>query len=159
MKFREIIQLAGDIALCEGVGVAGGLFTAGSVNSEWYANLRKPGFQPPGAIFGPVWTLLYALMGVALFLVQKKKSGGKAPLYRAFAVQLVLNLLWTLLFFGLRRPWAAFVEIIALWAAIVVTTVLFWRVSRWAAILLMPYLAWTSFATLLTGALWRLNSR
>jgi tryptophan-rich sensory protein len=126
---------------------------------EWYDQLRKPSFTPPSWVFGPVWSVLYASMGVAAWLVWRRRGlrGGARPL-GLFAVQLVLNAAWTPLFFGLRLPGAALIEIAALWAAVVVTTWSFFRVSRAAGALMVPYAAWVSFAAVLNFSIWRLNA-
>jgi benzodiazapine receptor len=126
--------------------------------NEWYARLRKPAFTPPGWIFGPVWTVLYILMGVAAWRVweQRRRRPVALPL-ALFAVQLVLNAAWTGLFFGLRSPAAAFADIVALWLALAATAWAFFRASRPAGWLLVPYLAWVTFAAALNLAIWRLN--
>lgn len=125
----------------------------------WFAALIKPLWQPPNWLFGPVWTVLYLMMGVAAGLVWLR---GPSPLVRAalvaFGVQLLLNALWTPAFFGAHALGAALIVILALWLAILVCVVRFARVSRWAAALLVPYLAWVSFATALNAELLRLNS-
>lgn len=126
---------------------------------EWYAQLNKPSWNPPGWLFGPVWTVLYVMMAVAAWMIWRR--GGwrvqQLPL-GLFLAQLALNALWTPLFFGLHRPDLALMDIVALWFGIVVTIVVFARVHRVAAALLAPYLAWVSFATFLNFTLWRLNS-
>jgi tryptophan-rich sensory protein len=125
----------------------------------WYASLTKPSWNPPNAIFGPVWSVLYVLMAVAAWLVWRKAgfSGAGAAL-SLFVVQLALNALWSYLFFGQHRPDLAFYDIIALWAAILSVAVLFWRVDHVAGGLIMPYLAWVTFASYLNFVIWRLNS-
>ena len=146
------------IALPLVVGGLSGYATAGGV-STWYPTLVKPSFNPPAWVFGPVWTLLYIMMGVAAFLVWRQglvAEGARLAL-AAFVIQLVLNGLWSILFFGLQTPGWALVEIILLWLAIVATLVLFWRVVPAAGVLLIPYLAWVSFATVLNASLWWLN--
>lgn len=152
---RTILGLCGWLAVCFAVASLGAVFMPG----EWYAALRKPAWNPPGWVFGPVWSALYAMMAVAAWLVWKR--GGfvaqRRPL-ALFVAQLVLNAAWTPLFFGLHRPGIAFAEIILLWLAIAATLVAFRPVSRAAAWLLAPYLAWVSFAAVLNGTLWRLNS-
>ena len=126
---------------------------------DWYAQLQKPPWNPPGWVFGPVWTVLYASMAVAVWMIWRR--GGfrvqRLPLV-LFLTQLALNALWTPLFFGLHRPDLALVDILLLWLAIVATLVAFARVHRGAAALLAPYLAWVSFATFLNFTIWRLNS-
>lgn len=132
----------------------GGFFPPG----EWYASLRKPSWNPPGWVFGPVWVALYTTMALAAWLVWRR--GGFAAQGRPlalFLVQLVLNAAWTPLFFGLHRPGLAFAEILLLWLAIVATLAMFRPVSRTAAWLLVPYVAWVSFASVLNGSVWRLN--
>jgi len=140
------------------VGGMSGLATARGVRDR-YPNLIKPAFNPPAWVFGPVWTALYILMGVAAFLVWQKGWNTQAVriALAAFLVQLILNGLWSVLFFGLRSPGLAFVEIILLWAVIGVTTVLFWRVLPLAGVLLLPYEAWVTFAAILNGAICVLN--
>lgn len=158
MNAKNIGALAAWIAGSELAGVVGSIFTFSAI-SDWYAFLNKPFFSPPNWVFGPVWTTLYALMGVAAFLVWR--HGWKKPETRlalsAFFVQLALNALWSILFFGARRIDLALIEVVGLWLAIVVTVVRFARVSPKAAALLLPYLAWVSFAGVLNFALWRLN--
>ncbi len=140
------------------VGNIGSLATFSQINS-WYATLVKPSFNPPNWIFGPVWTILYALMGIALYLVWLKglkKSEGRLAL-GAFALQLILNVKWSFLFFGLHWPLVAFVEIVLLWLAIVLTIRTFSIISKPAAWFLVPYLLWVSFAAALNFAIWYLN--
>jgi benzodiazapine receptor len=142
-------------------------FVAGAVGSaatypnlsEWFEGLEKPSFSPPGSLFSPVWTTLYLMMGTAHYLALKSEAQPEAK--RAanilYGLQLGLNTLWSVLFFGRRAPGAALVEIGLLWAAIALTIVAFARISRVAALLLVPYLLWTTFATVLNAAIWRLN--
>jgi tryptophan-rich sensory protein len=159
MTGGEIFKLIASVAVCEGVGVTSSLIS-GSATTEWYASLSKPGFQPPGWVFGPMWTMLYVLMGVAAFLVWRRGwavKGVKIALL-LFAIQLVLNGLWSIIFFRWHSLAGAMVEIGTLWAAILVTIVFFARVSKTAAGLLVPYLLWVSFAAVLTFEIWRLNS-
>ena len=153
-KTKTILGLIGWLAACFAAAAFGGLF----VPDEWYAALRKPSWNPPGWVFGPVWTALYTMMGVAAWLVWRQGGWGKQrqPLL-IFLVQLALNALWTPLFFGLHRPGLAFAEIVLLWLAIATTLAAFRPVSRAAAWLLVPYLAWVSFAAALNFTLWRLN--
>ena len=152
---RLALGLAGWLLLCFSAASLGALFMPG----EWYATLKKPSWNPPGWIFGPVWSALYTMMAVAAWLVWKR--GGFAtqrhPL-ALFLVQVVLNAAWTPLFFGLHWPGLAFAEITLLWLAIAATLAAFRDVSRPAAWLLAPYLAWVSFAVVLNFTLWRLNS-
>jgi benzodiazapine receptor len=152
--FRSALALAGWVLGCFAAAAMGGLFLPG----EWYASLKKPSWNPPGWIFGPVWAALYTMIAVAAWLVWRQGGWGKQrkPLL-IFLGQLALNALWTPLFFGLHRPGLAFAEIALLWLAIAATIVAFRPVSRVAAGLLAPYLAWVSFAAALNFALWRLN--
>ena len=149
-----ILGLCGWLLLCFAAASPGAVFMPG----EWFAALKKPAWNPPSWIFGPVWTALYAMMAAAAWLVWQR--GGwkeqRKPLL-IFLAQLALNALWTPLFFGLHRPGVAFAEIVLLWLAIVATLVAFRPVNRTAAWLLVPYLAWVSFAAVLNGTLWRLN--
>jgi tryptophan-rich sensory protein len=155
----SIPRLIMAVLACQAAGGLGAIFTAQS-RSDWYPTLRKPPFNPPGSVFGPVWTLLYMLMGIAFDLVSRREAnrGAVRQAQAIFGLQLILNTLWSALFFGRRSPLAALVEIILLWFAIVLTVVLFGRVSKLAALLLLPYLAWVSFAAVLNGAIWRLNA-
>jgi translocator protein len=123
---------------------------------EWYASLEKPSFNPPGWVFGPVWTALYILMGIAVWMVWKE-TGFSSVLY-LFIAQLLLNALWSYLFFGINRPDLAFFDIVILWIFILITMVLFWKVRTAAGILFVPYLLWVSFASVLNFTLWRLNA-
>jgi translocator protein len=142
------------IVLCFAVAGLGGLATTPNI-PNWYAGLVKPSWTPPSWLFGPVWSVLYLSMAVAAWLVWRK-GNALVPLI-LFAIQLVFNTAWSWLFFGLHNPGAAFVDIVLLWAAIVGTTVAFWRRSLVAGLLFVPYLAWVSFAAVLNFAIWRLN--
>ena len=149
--------------LC-GFGVAsfaaaaiGGTATSRAVR-DWYPTLTKPAWNPPAWLFGPVWTVLYIAMAVAAWLVWRRAGWtGARWAVTLFMMQLTLNAAWSIIFFGLRNPGAAFAEVVVLWAAILGTLVLFWQVSVPAGILFIPYLAWVSFATVLNFAIWRLN--
>lgn len=151
---RNLIGLVGWLVVSFSAGWVGSRFLPG----PWYASLAKPSWNPPSWVFAPVWTALYAMMGIAAWLVWRKSrfDGARAAL-TLFAVQLVLNALWSYLFFGLHRPDLAFVEIVALWLAILAVLVLFWREDRRAGALLVPYLVWVGFAACLNFALWRMN--
>ena len=153
-RTKTIFGLIGWSALCFSAASLGAVFMPG----EWYATIRKPSWNPPGWIFGPVWSALYAMMAVAAWLVWKR--GGFAAQRRPLALflaQLVLNAAWTPLFFGLHWPGIAFAEITLLWLAIAATLATFRHVSHPAAWLLAPYLAWVSFAAALNFVLWRMN--
>lgn len=154
----NFIKLAFAAAIPLVVGGLSGFVTAQGVQS-WYPTLIKPSFNPPSWVFGPVWTLLYLMMGIASVLVLQKgwESGAVKAALAFFAIQLILNGLWSVLFFGMRMPGLAFLEILVLWVAIGVTLVLFWRVTPVAGMLLLPYQAWVTFAAVLNGAIWILN--
>ncbi len=145
------------VAACLAVGAIGGAVTATSVGS-WYQQLRKPSFNPPNWVFAPVWTALYIAMAVAAWRVWRARGleGARSALV-LFALQLALNLGWSILFFGLRQIGPAMIEILILLATLVATTLAFRRIDGIAALLLVPYVAWVSFATVLTAAVWRLN--
>jgi translocator protein len=155
---RQIVWLLGSIIVCFAAAGIGGAITSTSLG-EWYQNLAKPDWTPPAWIFGPVWTALYLSMAVAAWLVWQRGGwpAARAPL-AWFAVQLALNVAWSAVFFGLRSPGLAVFEIAFLWLVIAATVVLFWRQSRVAAWLLIPYLAWTSFAAVLNFTVWKLNA-
>ncbi|UCF79478.1 MAG: tryptophan-rich sensory protein [Candidatus Eiseniibacteriota bacterium] len=126
---------------------------------EWYAALAKPAWTPPNSVFAPVWTTLYALMGIAAWLVWRRAGfAGAAVALGLFIVQLVLNALWSYLFFGLHQPGLAFIDIVVLWLVILATLIAFWRVHPVAGALMLPYLCWVGFATALNLQLWRLNA-
>ncbi|MFA9477395.1 TspO/MBR family protein [Phycisphaerales bacterium AB-hyl4] len=155
---RATVGLICWIALSLLAGVVGGVAT-GREAGAFYRELELPPFAPPGWVFGPVWTLLYLLMGVAVWLVWKPSGFAKARLpLSLFGVQLVLNALWSWIFFAWWQPGWALVEIVVLWLAIVATTIAFWRVRPTSGALLLPYLAWVSFAVVLNAAIWWLNA-
>lgn len=155
---KNLLKLIASIAVCEAVGILSTPFTITAVPT-WYAHLIKPPFSPPNWIFGPVWTLLYFLMGVSFYRIWqldwKKKKVKVAGYY--FGVQLALNFLWPITFFGLRSPLLGLGNIIALWILIILTMKHFYPISKPAFYLLVPYLLWVSFATLLNGAIVFLN--
>jgi len=155
---HNVVKLVIAVALPVVVGGLSGFATARGV-STWYPTLVKPPFNPPGWVFGPVWTVLYVMMGVAAYLVwhQGIDTDGVRAGLAVFVIQLALNGLWSILFFRFHQPGWALVEIIVLWAAIGATVWLFWRVSPAAGLLLLPYWAWVSFATVLNASLWWLN--
>lgn len=154
---RESLALAAFLALCFGIAALGGWVTRESVAS-WYPELRKPAFNPPAWVFGPVWTVLYAMIAVAGWRAWRRRAApGAGGAFLAYGVQLGLNLLWSFLFFGARQPGLALVDIAALLAAIGVNVAAFARLDRAAAALLLPYAAWVAFAAALNFAIWRLN--
>jgi tryptophan-rich sensory protein len=146
---NKIIKLLFLIIICEGVGLLGTIFTLPSITT-WYMALNKAPFNPPSWIFGPAWTTLYFLMGVSIFLIlQKKLKKQRTFLVTLFAVQLFLNFLWSVIFFGWHLPFVALLEIGLLWISIMLLVIDFWKFSKLAAILLIPYLCWVSFASVL----------
>jgi translocator protein len=155
---RQGLALAMRVGLSLLAGVLGGLVTRSSV-STWYPTLQKPAWNPPPWVFGPVWTTLYVMMGVAAWLAWRAPESPelRARAQRLFWLQLALNVLWSYLFFGLRSPPLALAEMLLLWAAIFLTLRAFWRLRPLAGALLVPYLAWVSFATLLTASITLLN--
>jgi len=157
VKSNDALKLVASLLLSFSAAALGSLAT--TAQSEWYVKLAMPSFTPPGWVFGPVWTVLYTFMGVAFFLVWRRGFSGKAGLAAlvCFLVQLALNAAWTLLFFRLQSPAFAFADILLLLAAIQLTILSFSWVSKVAACLLIPYLAWVTFAAVLSGAIWRLN--
>lgn len=158
MKKGDVLKLVVSILVCQLAGVIGGLFTASSVDT-WFATLMKPAFNPPNWIFSPVWITLYVLMGMALFIVWRQglQTEGVKSALTVFGLQLALNTLWSLLFFGLKMPLLAFIEIIVLWCLILITLLKFKKISGLAGLLLVPYLLWVSFAAVLNFFLWNLN--
>ena len=156
-KSRQFAALAVFVLLTFAAGALGGWATSASVAS-WYPGLQKPSWNPPSWVFGPVWTALYITIGVAAWLVwRRREAGGGRAALAAWSIQLALNAGWSVVFFGMRQPGWAVVEIAALWCAIAVTIGLFARHSRGAALLLVPYLAWVSFAAILNVTIWRVN--
>jgi tryptophan-rich sensory protein len=157
-KFRETIRFVVSIIACQCAGLVGSIFTSPAI-PIWYAALEKPPFSPPNWLFAPAWGTLYLLMGVAAFLVWRQglsKAGVKSALV-IFLVQLVINALWSGVFFGLKSPIVGVVVIVVLWVAILFTILKFFRLSVVAGSLLIPYILWVSFATALNIAIWMLN--
>jgi len=155
---RKALGILVFVVICELAGVIGSVATAPSIPG-WFAGLAKPAFNPPNWVFAPVWTILYALMGLAAYLVYGK-GPGERRVRRALAVfvlQLVLNVLWSVVFFGAHQILGAVVVIVILWVLILVTILLFSRISRAAAYLLVPYILWVSFAAVLNISFYVLN--
>lgn len=153
MHFGKLVLAIG---ICFLAGFAGGLVTTPSIPT-WYAELEKPFFTPPNTLFGPVWTILYILMGISLYRVWVRKKRETAPALNIFLVQLILNFFWSYVFFGLHLPWAAFVVIVALWLAIFATIRTFKPIDKLASYLLIPYLLWVTFASVLNLSVAILN--
>ncbi len=158
MKKNSVLLVIASLAICLGTGALGGVLTATAI-TEWYNFLIKPSFSPPNWIFGPVWTLLYTLMAISVSIVWRKglsnKENRAAFIY--FMVQLFLNGIWSILFFGLKNPLLALIDIIILLLMIVVVIYKFHRINKIAAYLLIPYLLWVSFASVLNYSIWQLN--
>lgn len=152
-------QMAGLVVWLVIVFVAAALGAAASVEApSFYAQLVRPEWAPPARVFGPVWTVLYALMGIAAWLVWRVGGYRRAQVaLNLFLAQLVLNTLWSWLFFGWQKGAVAFADIVVLWLLIVATLVAFWRVKPLAGALLIPYLLWVSFAAVLNYSVWQLN--
>ena len=160
MKLSNPLKLIIALTVPLSVGWIGSLFTTPEING-WYSSLAKPALNPPNWIFGPVWTTLFILMGIAAFLIWRRGLNNKnvQAALAIFVFQLFLNVFWSLLFFGIHSPMVAFTEIISLWLAILALILAAYRVSRPAAYLLIPYVFWVSFATYLNYAIWQLNIR
>jgi len=151
---RSVLALTGWLALSFAAAAMGGFFLPG----EWYLRLQKPTWNPPNWIFAPVWAALYMAMAIAAWLVWKRGGfAGQRVALSLFLVQLLFNALWSPLFFGLRNPALAFVDIVLLWLALLGTVVWFWKTRPLAGLLLAPYLAWVTFASALNFVIWRLN--
>ncbi len=155
---KDILKLIASLVLCQLAGLIGSLATLPSI-PIWYESLKKPFFNPPNWLFGPVWTGLYTLMGISLFLVWRRREGNPQVKLALtfFFVQLILNALWSLAFFGLQSPLLGLVDIVLLWIAILLTIQRFYGISRTGAFLLVPYILWVSFAVVLNVSLWILN--
>ncbi len=158
MRIPDFLKLIIAIVVSELAGIIGSVFTTPSI-AGWYAGIIKPTLNPPAWVFGPVWTILFALMGIAAFLIWKKGLDRRDVRIALciFIVQLVLNTLWSVIFFGFHSPAGALVEIVFLWLAIIATIIAFTKISRPAAWLLVPYILWVSFAVYLNYAIWVLN--
>lgn len=155
MKYIQVIIF---ILISQTAGIIGSIFTSSSI-ADWYVNVNKPSFNPPNWIFGPVWITLYTLMGIASYLIWKarKKNLQTKTALIIYAVHLVLNVLWSIIFFGLRNPGMAFVEIIILLIMILATMYWFFKINKTAFYLFVPYLLWVSFASVLNFYIWKLN--
>lgn len=155
---NKFIKLLVSLGVCLGAGFIGSVFTRQSVTT-WYQTINKPSFNPPDWIFAPVWTTLFILMGIALFLIWQKgftEKDNKVALY-IFVLQLIFNMMWSLAFFGLRSPFLGVVVIVVLWVLILLTILKFFKISKLAGWLLIPYILWVSFASVLNFSIWQLN--
>lgn len=154
---KEWIVLGAWVLLCLIVGGAGSWFSRAAL-ADWYPVLRKPDLNPPNWLFAPVWTILYLVMGVAAWMVWRAFPAAHVVIaLLIFVIQLALNFLWNIIFFAWRRPDAAFIDLLLMWLAIVATIIAFAAIRPLAAVLLVPYLAWVTFAGYLNGGIWRLN--
>ncbi|RYX86730.1 tryptophan-rich sensory protein [bacterium] len=156
---KKFGSLLGFIAIAQVIGGSSGIVTAKSIRDGWYDGLDKPKWTPPNAVFGPVWTILFAFMGIAAWRVWRRREQNPEETKTAltwWSVQLLLNAAWSILFFGFRKPKWAWLEIFALWGSIVFTMRSLWKRDQVAGTLFLPYLAWTSFAAALTTSIaWR----
>ena len=155
---NDYVLLGASVALTLVAAAVGGIITASPVQT-WYQTIQRPPWNPPDWLFGPVWTILYLMMAVALWRVWRLGWGesGVRVAVVLFLIQLILNVLWSFVFFGLRQPGWGFLEIVVLWGFILATLITFYRLERLAGLLLIPYLAWVTFAGILNGVVWRLN--
>ena len=157
-RARDILKLVISLIICQCAGLIGSVFTTPAIPT-WYAALEKPFFTPPNWLFAPAWATLYLLMGVAAFLLWRRglSQEGVKPALVIFLVQLVLNTLWSVIFFGLESPLGGVIVIVVLWVAILFTILKFFRLSVVAGSLLLPYILWVSFAAALNISVWILN--
>jgi benzodiazapine receptor len=157
-RISNILKAIFAITICELAGIIGTIFTTSAITG-WYMTLTKPALNPPSWVFGPVWTLLYALMGISAFIVWQKGIANRRVkiALSIFLGQLILNSAWSIIFFGLRCTGGALIEIIILWCTILATIIAFYKISKPAAWLLLPYIIWVSFAMYLNYAIWLLN--
>jgi len=155
---NSIVKLIVSVVACLAAGGIGSLFTFRSIPT-WYPGLKKPKYTPPNQVFGPIWTALYILMGLSVYFVWQKglANDGVLPAFILFWVQLGLNALWSIIFFGLKSKGGGVIIIIVLWFLILATIITSFQVSIWAGILLIPYILWVSVATYLNVGIWRLN--
>jgi benzodiazapine receptor len=158
IKKQDALALLICILICQCVGFIGSFFTRPSIPT-WYAMLERPAFTPPDWVFSPVWITLFVLMGISLFLVWRAGLAERRVRVAlgCFGIQLIFNLVWSALFFGLRSPLAGLLDIAVLWIAIALTIFYFFKISKMAGLLLLPYIVWVSFAAVLNFFIWRLN--
>jgi len=158
IKITDIVKLVISIIACQCAGLIGSLFTTPAITT-WYATLQKPPFTPPNWLFAPAWITLYLLMGISAFIIWRRGLGNpqvKRALF-LFVIQLVLNALWSIAFFGLESPLYGVIVIATLWVAILLTILKFFKVSSVAAVLMLPYILWVTFAAVLNISIWVLN--
>jgi tryptophan-rich sensory protein len=153
---NKYLKLFISLLLPQIAGGLGAFFTLSSVQS-WYLTLNKPSWNPPSWLFGPVWTTLYVLMGIACFLIWKSEHPRKKQVLTLYFLQLFLNSLWSPAFFGAQNPMLGMLVIVPMWASILTCIIFFRKINTWAAVLMIPYLLWVSFATVLNATIWYLN--
>lgn len=160
MKVKRPFALVIAVVVCQMAGIVGAFFTTPAIPT-WYMGLNKPSFNPPSWVFGPVWTILYTLMGISVYKIWLKGIKNKKVSFaiKLFGIHLILNSLWSIIFFGAKNLGLAFVEIVILWVLIIYVIKLFWKIEKLAGILLLPYLVWVSFATILNLSIWTLNPK
>jgi len=156
MKIKNIAKLIILILICQMAGFFGSIFTSASIPT-WYATLEKPFFTPPNWLFVPVWLSLYTLMGISLYIILEKRSKKSKTALSIFGIQLFLNAIWSYIFFGLKSPFYAFIEIIILYIVILIKIIKFYQISKKAGLLLIPYIIWVTIATFLNFYIWILN--
>jgi translocator protein len=157
VKMKSYLKLILSVLLCLAIGAISGIATSSSVKT-WYVTLEKPFFNPPNYLFGPVWTILYILMGISLYLIlQSPKNEIRKKAIIIFIIQLVLNFCWSFLFFKFNLLGISFAEIILIWISILFMIITFYKINKNAALLQVPYLLWVSFASVLNGSIWFLN--
>ena len=154
---NKYLKLFISLLLPQIAGGLGAFFTLSSVQS-WYLTLNKPSWNPPSWLFGPVWTTLYVLMGIGCFLIWKSEHPRKKQVLTLYFLQLFLNSLWSPAFFGAQNPMLGILVIVPMWASILACIIFFRKINTWAAVLMIPYLLWVSFATVLNATIWYLNS-
>ncbi|MDJ0625296.1 MAG: TspO/MBR family protein [Candidatus Caenarcaniphilales bacterium] len=153
---NKVLSLIGFVFVCQLAGLIGGLITSNSVDT-WYSTLIRPSLTPPNWIFGPVWTILYALLGVSSWIIFQSESSWKKRALTAFFINILINVIWSFLFFGLQSTLLGFIWIIVLELSIIWVLVEFWRVSKLASFLMLPYFLWVSFASFVAFNIWWLN--
>ncbi|MDI9363969.1 MAG: TspO/MBR family protein [Flavobacterium sp.] len=157
MERSNVIKAISSIGLTVGLGTASGYLTVSEIPT-WYAGVTKPSFNPPNYLFGPVWTILYILMGISFFIIWKQPpSPQRKKAINFYLLQYALNLAWSFIFFNQHQIFLALIDIIAMWFLIQFTMIAFGKINKIAAWLLLPYLLWVSFATMLNAAIWLLN--
>lgn len=158
MKSSNVVLFIICVGVPLAVGAIAGTVTAESIGN-WYATIEKPSFNPPNSVFGPVWTALYILMGIAMFIAWKASFGAeRTQAATVFGIQLLLNFAWSFIFFYFHQPGWAFAEILVLWGVLLYTIIVFYKIKNVSAYLLIPYILWVSFAAVLNASIWKLNT-